>query len=79
MIGLGPPVKPPTPAEYKVILVVLASLLILLGLAGVVAGLLASPEKQDAARFAVHLGGTAIGLGALIFLALWLVRWWMDS
>jgi hypothetical protein len=75
----GPPIKQVNPAEYKVIFVSLATLLILLGLAGVVAGLLAPSDKQEAAKFAIHLGGGAIGVGALLFLALWLIRRWTDS
>jgi len=79
MLGIRPPIKPVTPAEYKVILVFLATLLVLLGLAGVVTGWLASSDKQEVARFAIHLGGGAIGIGALLFLALWLIRRWTDS
>jgi hypothetical protein len=79
MLGIRPPIKRVTPAEYKVILVTLASLLILMGLAGVVAGLLAPSDKQEIAKFAIHLGGGAIGIGALLFLALWLIRRWTDS
>jgi hypothetical protein len=76
---LGPRIKPVTPAEYKVIFVSLGALPILMGLAGVVAGLLAPSDKQEVAKFAIHLGGGAIGIGALLFLALWLIRRWTDS
>ena len=79
MLGIRPPIKPVTPAEYKVIFVSSATLLILLGLTGVVAGLLAPSDKQEAAKLAIHLGGDAIGIGVLLFLALWLIRRWTDS
>jgi hypothetical protein len=79
MFGIGPPIKQVTPAEYKVILVTLATLLILMGLAGVVAGFLAPSDKQEIAKFAFLLGSGSIGIGALLFLALWLIRRWTDS
>lgn len=79
MFWLRLPTKPATPAEYKVIFVTLAALLILMGLAGVVAGLLAPPDKQEAAKLAIRLGFGAIGIGALLLLALWLIRRWTDS
>jgi len=77
MFGL--PTRSTTPADYKVILFTLATLLILVGLAGVVAGLLASPDKHEVAKLAIDLGSGAIGLGTLLFLALWLIRRWTDS
>jgi len=79
MFGIGPPIKQVTPAEYKVILVILATLLILMGLAVVVAGLLAPSDKQEIANLAFLLGSGSIGIGALLFLALWLIRRWTDS
>jgi hypothetical protein len=79
MFGIRPPIKQVTPAEYKVIFVVLATLLILMGSAGVVAGLLAPSDKQEIAKSAIHLGSGAIGIGALLFLALWLICRWTDS
>jgi hypothetical protein len=79
MFGIGPPIKPVTPTEYKVIFVSLAVFLILMGVAGVLAGLLAPSNKYEAAKFAIHLGGGALGLGILLLLALWLIRRWTDS
>ena len=79
MLGIRPPIKRVTPAEYKVIFVVLATLLILIGLAGVVAGLLAPSDKHEIAKLAFDYGGGAIGIGTLLFLALWLIRRWTDS
>jgi hypothetical protein len=50
-----------------------------LGLAGVVAGFLAPSDKQEIAKLAILLGGGATGIGALLFLAFWLIRRWTDS
>ncbi len=79
MFWFRPPTEPATPTEYKVIFVSLGTLLILMGLAGVVTGLLAPSDKQEVAKFAIHLGAGAMGIGALIFLALWLIVRWTDS
>jgi hypothetical protein len=73
------PTKQVTPTEYKVIFVTLTTLLIILGLAGVVAGFLAPSDKQEIAKLAILLGGGATGIGALLFLAFWLIRRWTDS
>jgi hypothetical protein len=45
----------------------------------VVAGVFAPSDEQEIAKFAIHLGGGAIGIGALFLLALWLIRRWTDS
>jgi hypothetical protein len=79
MLGIRPPIKQVTPAEYKVIFVSLAVLSILMGVVGVVMGLLAPGDKQDIAKFAIHLGSGAIGIGILLFLALWLINRWTDT
>jgi hypothetical protein len=79
MLGIRPPIKRVTPAEYKVIFVSLGALLILTGLVGVIAGLLAPSDKAEAAKLAIHLGGGAIGIGVLFLLALWLICQWTDS
>jgi hypothetical protein len=79
MFGIRPRIKPVTPAEYKVIFVSLAVLSILMGVIGVFTGLLAPADKQDIAKFAIHLGSGAIGIGILLFAALWLINRWTDS
>ena len=79
MLGIRPPIKPVTPAEYKVIFVGLGVLLILMGLIGVVVGILAPPDKQEVAKIAIHTGFGAIGIGLLFLGALWLIRRWTDS
>ena len=70
----GPPIKHATTAEYKVILVGLAVLLILAGSVSVVVGLLAPSDKQEIAKLAIRLGFGAIGIGTVPLLALWLIR-----
>ena len=79
MLGIRPPIKPVTPAEYKVIFVGLGSLLLIIGLIGVVMGFLAPPDKQEVATFAIHIGLGAIGIGTLLFSALWIISRWTDS
>jgi hypothetical protein len=79
MFGIRPRIKPVTLAEYKVIFAGSAALLILVGLVGVVAGFLAPSDKQELAKLAILYGGGAISIGALLLLALWLIRRWTDS
>ena len=72
------PTRQPTPAEYKVLVVTLAVLLIVAGAAGVVAGLLAPASKHDLAVTAIWLGAVALLVGGFLLLALWFVRRLMD-
>ena len=74
MFFLLPWTKPPTPGEYKVLVVALAVLLIVAGTIGVVAGLLAPASKHDVAVVAIRLGVRALLLGGFLLLALWFVR-----
>lgn len=78
MLGIRPPIKPVTPAEYKVIFVGLGSLLIIIGLISVVMGFLAPPDKQEVAKIAIHTGFGAIVIGLLFFGTLWLISRWTD-
>ena len=73
------PTKPPTPAEYKVIIVVLAIISIVGGIAGVTAGLLAPANKHDLAVIAIRFGAGMLAIGALLLLALWCVRRLLDD
>ena len=69
-----PDIKPPTPAEYAVIAVLISGSLIILGVVGLVFAFRAPPEKHELALALEHYSAWAIGLGVGIALIAWLVR-----
>jgi len=71
---ITPDLKPPTPSEYAVIVVVSSGILIVLGVVAVVMALRAPPEKHEFAVALEHLGFWSLGLGALIAFIFWLFR-----
>ena len=68
------PSKKPTPSEYQVIVFVLGVLLFGVGVAGVIAGVLAPSDKQVIANLAIRYGAGGIVLGLICFIGLWLMR-----
>ena len=66
--------RPPTRAEYQVLAVASCLFFLALGVAGIVAGVMAPPEKQQLARRAIGYGATSIGIGVIIATGFWLVR-----
>ncbi len=67
------PTKRATPSEYTVIAVVASCALILIGMAAVMMGFLAPPEKHALAVAAIRYGCGFIGAGVAIAVgfALW--------
>ena len=68
------PTKPPTPAEYAVLAVSVAVILIALGVIALISAFLASPKDHAAAMTQVYLGSWSIGLGLLVALGFWFAR-----
>ena len=71
--------RPPTRAEYQVLAVASCLLFLALGVAAIVAGVMAPPEKQQLARLAIDYGATSIGIGVIIAIGFWLVRRFTDD
>ena len=71
--------RSPTRAEYEVLAVGSCLFFFALGLAGIVAGVMAPPEKQQLARLAIDYGATSIGIGVIIAIGFWLVRRFTDD
>ena len=71
--------RPPTRAEYQVLAVASCLFFLALGVAGIVAGVMAPPEKQQLARLAIGYGATSIGIGVIIAIGFWLVRRFTDD
>jgi hypothetical protein len=72
--GFPPEIKPPTPAEYTVIVVLIAGSLIILGIVGFVFAFRAPPEKHELALALEHYSAWSIGLGVGVALIAWFVR-----
>ena len=70
----GGPTKPPTPAEYMVLAVFVAVVLIVLGVVALVMAFRASGEQHALAMALTHRGLWAIGIGLFIVGVLWLLR-----
>jgi hypothetical protein len=66
--------RPPARAEYQVLAVASCLLFLALGVAAIVAGGMAPPEKQQLARLAIGYRATSIGIGVIIAIEFWLVR-----
>ena len=71
--------RPPTRAEYQVLAVASCVLFLAFGVAGIVAGVMAPPEKQELARLAIGYGATSVGIGIIIAIGFWLVRRFTDE
>lgn len=71
---LPDPTKPPTPAEYAVITVVIAGLLIIFGVVGLVVAFRAPPEKHELALALEHRAFLSLGIGIGIAFVYWLIR-----
>jgi hypothetical protein len=71
--------RPPTRAEYQVLAVVSCVLFLALGVASIVAGVMAPPEKRQLARLAIDYGATSMGIGLIIAIGFWLVRRFTDD
>jgi len=71
--------RPPTRAEYEVLAVASCLLFLALGVAAIVAGVMAPSEKQQLARLAIGYGATSIGIGVIIAIGFWLVRRFTDD
>ena len=71
--------RPPTRAEYQVLAVASCVLFLAFGVAGIVAGVMAPPEKQELARLAIGYGATSVGIGVIIAIGFWLVRRFTDD
>jgi len=71
--------RPPTRAEYQVLAVGSCVLFLAFGVAGIVAGVMAPPEKQELARLAIGYGVTSVGIGVIIAIGFWLVRRFTDD
>ena len=71
--------RPPTRAEYRVLAVASCVLFLAFGVAGIVAGVMAPPEKQELARLAIGYGATSGGIGIIIAIGFWLVRRFRDE
>jgi len=71
--------RPPTRAEYQVLAVASCVLFLAFGVAGIVAGVMAPPEKQELARLAIGYGVTSVGIGVIIAIGFWLVRRFTDD
>jgi|GraSoiStandDraft_17_1057272.scaffolds.fasta_scaffold1894101_1 hypothetical protein len=71
--------RPPTRAEYQVLAVASCLLFLALGVAAIVAGVMAPSEKQQLARLAIGYGATSIGIGVIIAIGFWLVRRFTDD
>ena len=71
--------RPPTRSEYEVLAVASCLLFLALGVAAIVAGVMAPSEKQQLARLAIGYGATSIGIGVIIAIGFWLVRRFTDD
>jgi len=71
--------RPPTRAEYQVLAVASCVLFLGFGVAGIAAGVMAPPEKQQLARLAIGYGATSAGIGLIIAIGFWLVRRFTDD
>jgi hypothetical protein len=71
--------RPPTRAEYQVLAVASCGLFLFFGLASIVAGFMAPPDKQELARLAIGYGATSVGIGVIIAIGFWLVRRFTDD
>ena len=72
------PSKPPTPAEYAVIVAVVAVLFIALGLAALVVAFRAPPANHELALDLEHRGLWSVGIGLGIAVLFWLSRRFRD-
>lgn len=72
-----PPTKPPTSAEYSVIAMGAAVLLVMMGLVGLGFAFFSSSNDMEAKHALVRLSCVSLGCGALTGGAWWLARRWM--
>ena len=72
--GFPPEIKPPTPAEYLVIIVLICSSLIVLGIVGFIFAFRAPPEKHELAAALEHYSSWSLGLGSAISILILLLR-----
>ena len=54
-------------------------LFVAFGVASIVAGVIAPPEKQELARLAIGYGATSVGIGVIIAIGFWLVQRFTDD
>lgn len=73
-----PPIKPPTPSDYAVILALVVLVFIGLGVAALVVAFRAPPEKHDLAVALEHRGFWLLGIGVGFANIFWLRRRFMD-
>jgi hypothetical protein len=71
--------RPPTRAEYQVLAIASCIFFLALGVASLLAGLMAPQEKQQLAHLAIGYGATSIGIGVIIAIGFWLVRRFTDD
>lgn len=68
------PTRPPTPAEFAVIALLIAGSMIALGIVGFIFAFRVPPEKHELALALEHYSGWSLGMGVGVVLVFWLVR-----
>jgi hypothetical protein len=71
--------KPPTRAGYQVLAIASCIFFLALGIASILAGLMAPGEKQQLAHLAIGYGAASIGIGAIIAIGFWLILRFTDD
>ncbi len=72
------PTRPPTSSEWAVLFWAIVVLLVLAGLAGLIASLLAPAEKHAVAVALAHISLWILGTGVVLGVVNWLVRRLID-
>jgi hypothetical protein len=68
--------RPATPQEYAVLAIVIATVLIGLGLLGLVVAFLAPPDRLESAQALSFLSCWSLGIGVLVAAAYRIARRW---
>jgi CHASE2 domain-containing sensor protein len=71
--------RPPTRAEYQVLAIASGIFFLALGVASILAGLMAPQEKQQLAHLAIGYGAASVSVGVIIAIGFWLVRRFTDD
>jgi len=71
---IPPDIRPPTPAEYAVAVVLISGSLIGFGIVGFIFAFRAPPEKHELALALEHYSALSLGIGIGVALVAWLVR-----
>jgi hypothetical protein len=71
---IPPDIRPPTPVEYLVVVVLISGSLIGFGIVGFIFAFRAPPEKHELAIALEHYSAWSLGIGIGVALVAWLVR-----